>query len=1165
MVDQLQLSDFLESHPVPLVAGFQSLITSKKEYIELSSDPKEKLKPGQFFKHQTLTHRYLRNYDELLIASETGTGKSGEVIGFFENVRREIRKAKTDPEGADSKLSHFKRIVCLFKNSVQEDEFKNQLVCKFSNNEFIPESIHTLSNETTQKSAITKAINKSEYEIYTYRTFARGIEEKYKNNYQGLANDYSNTIFWIDEAHNLTIEDKALYDEKRITYNTIWTVLHAGNRTKRIITTATPMTNEPEDLCSIMNLILPENGILPKNFNRKLVTDNDIRVLFPRLLTRLNFESIDTEELGKYFVGQFPDDYSFKDKKLSDVEPYFRGRVTYVRYSTPNVIIQEQTNPKTQHVNAIYNSINVGGVVGTKTQLYISEMSPFHSKIYLNAIKDRRNLSLLTGVKQASNFVFPDGQYGGGLSDEERAARKRNKNRLDQPEQLMIQGESIITEERDYGKAFHKYVKVENGTFSASKELTKELSSYETLKRLSCKYAEIVELSINAKGNVFIYTDEVDAGAILIALSLESRGYKRYDQPESIFTSLDQNKTKNYCATNQDTNRVVKSNVLKQNRYAILTGDFKSDFRNIMETMNSYENRNGDYIKILIVSRIGRETISVNNILNIHIAVGQWNQSALEQARARAIRATSFVDLIAEEIKNNPNKNPNDIKIKVNVYNHAAVSPELETPNTIMNNVDIKLYIDSERKDRDIKRIMRMMKQTSVTCHIHKTRNVVQSDIDYSKECDYDLCNYECVDPYIESSIDYGTYDILYSRQIVGSIMREIINMYRIENTFTLDDIMDELDRREFVTDEKYVVFALEQIIYKHITILNRFGYRTYLQEDNGLFFLSKDYPTGNDTSYEMSYYTSELNCTEIKELINVKTITEFVIDKNAYLGLSKQELYYKLANTNIEKQVKILEMAMIDKYVNLFNDTFTNSILDNYKYLIFSIREPISELKKMYDKLNRLEKSRGRRKLESNMWKVTKLSVEKLQSGTIDFTYDTDTEIVYLHTLYSKEEGVTKYNVMATINNANTNIRLLKPSEGKMRDLSLNEFHVYNAFIQISISRRNNEFSKNKIYGIVINNDFRIVDTRNIDLTSIRSGRDINSGIEATSMKTNDLVDVMYYLEIPITQNDIQYNPTNTKFKKYRKIIESMVLRKDDLSKYIKDKLDSENLIMYI
>ena len=68
----------------------------------------------------------------------------------------------------------------------------------------------------------------------------------------------------------------------------------------------------------------------------------------------------------------------------------------------------------------------------------------------------------------------------------------------------------------------------------------------------------------------------------------------------------------------------------------------------MMELMNSYENRFGEYIKVIISSRTGRDGINLSNITQEHLTGSEWTPSANYQALSRGIRATSHVDLLRE-------------------------------------------------------------------------------------------------------------------------------------------------------------------------------------------------------------------------------------------------------------------------------------------------------------------------------------------------------------------------------------------------------------------------------------------------------------------------------------------------------------------------------------
>ena len=114
--------------------------------------------------------------------------------------------------------------------------------------------------------------------------------------------------------------------------------------------------------------------------------------------------------------------------------------------------------------------------------------------------------------------------------------------------------------------------------------------------------------------------------------------------------------------------------------------------------------------------------------------------------------------------------------------------------------IDLDMYQLSEIKDREIKRIIRMMKQSSTDCQINYARNVRPNDINYSAICDYDVCAYKCVDPKPDF-IDYTSYDVLYSNDVVESAKSEIIDIFRIVFTISYFEIYNELNYRRKMID----------------------------------------------------------------------------------------------------------------------------------------------------------------------------------------------------------------------------------------------------------------------------------------------------------------------------------------------------------------------------
>jgi hypothetical protein len=578
-------------------------------------------------------------------------------------------------------------------------------------------------------------------------------------------------------------------------------------------------------------------------------------------------------------------------------------------------------------------------------------------------------------------------------------------------------------DEDTYGgekRAFRRYVITRGNQYTPTEEFSVWLRDLQYIRMLSCKYAEIVRLVMEDPGNCFVYGEYVEgSGAIVLALCLEGMGFVRYDESTSMFLGKGADTLRPLCSgsDNNPGNRRVRPDILSRQqggplRYALLTGDTsRAKFESMMEAMNSYENRHGDYIKVLISSRVGRDAINVNNVLQIHLVGGEWNPSATYQALSRGIRATSHDDLIKEEQERIKAEggDPATARIAVKIYKHAAVALD-----EAGSSVDIQMYGMSEYKDRSIRRIMRIMKQCAIGCQIHYNRNVRAGDVDGSPACDYDVCEYQCVDA-VPTEEDYTTYDVLYADEVVDDAVSDIIDIYRQRNALTLADISNDLPQYRV----KYLIMALERIITNKTPIIDRFGYTSYLLEDHGSFYLDRAYPTGLSPSYSMSYYTQGIIAIEQKNLADIVVNLEQEENKEVLTELELMDpqdpqFEIRLNAISIEGQAAILEEVII-RSLNGQTSTFITAIINKYQKVIFAINEPITELNKQYEQLTIRVPRRGRKRNPETKRRIKRLNLEALDENKI--AKDEGAELVYLHTLYSQVDSTKQKVVLDYLN----------------------------------------------------------------------------------------------------------------------------------------------------
>lgn len=247
----------------------------------------------------------------------------------------------------------------------------------------------------------------------------------------------------------------------------------------------------------------------------------------------------------------------------------------------------------------------ISDMIGHQLQWYKHEAEKGVNDIY-------RNLS------QISLFVFPDGDHGRSIT--------LNK---------MYRFKSKVTITSHGGQP----KKITHQRYLVREEYLDCLKG-DLLRRSSAKYHRLLEiLKSNKRYPAFIFVEEVrGSGLLLLGHILEQHGYEFY--------------------MGQDLDSIGKGT-----RYTFCIGstELSANNEDRLHGFNSEKNRNGEYVSILLGSRVISESITLKNVRQFHGLTPHWNDSVLEQAIGRVVRSGSHDDVPHEERM-------------VDIYIHAAVN-----------------------------------------------------------------------------------------------------------------------------------------------------------------------------------------------------------------------------------------------------------------------------------------------------------------------------------------------------------------------------------------------------------------------------------------------------------------------------------------------------------
>ena len=357
---EISITDFLPKYPdisnnIPLDPyndDFYEAIYRKKEFYDEKLPVTEEFpdEVGQQMKHQKLIARFLSSYtpyNSLLLYHEMGSGKTCSSIAAIEQIKNENNS--------------FNGALILARGDNLLDNFMNELVFKCTYGQYIPEDYDSLTE--LEKTHRKKKAIRDWYDLRKFDSMAKEIKRLPD---KILRDRYSNKVIVIDEIHNIREHDSDI-----AMYQQFHRLLHIVENCKIILMSGTPMKDTPDEIGTVMNLILP--------LDKQLPTGDDF--------------------LDRYFVDKTAVILKLNKDNIDELKNAFRGRVSYLKSMHSDVTKIFEGTPK----------------IGDLQHFIVSEdiMSEFQTLYYNEAyLRDITTKGIYNNSRQASLFVYPDGTWG---------------------------------------------------------------------------------------------------------------------------------------------------------------------------------------------------------------------------------------------------------------------------------------------------------------------------------------------------------------------------------------------------------------------------------------------------------------------------------------------------------------------------------------------------------------------------------------------------------------------------------------------------------------------------------------------------------------------------------------------------------------------------------
>jgi hypothetical protein len=478
-------------------------------------------------------------------------------------------------------------------------------------------------------------------------------------------------------------------------------------------------------------------------------------------------------------------------------------------------------------------------------------------------------------------------------------------------------------------------------------------------------------------GVILIYSQYIDSGLIPVALALEEMGFTRYGQ--SGIKPLFKNRPTEVVDVRTMQPPEDKKNFMPA-RYSMITGEPRLSPNNDFEVkgLTGEDNKYGNKIKVILISKAGSEGIDLKFIRQVHILDPWYNMNRPEQIIGRAVRNFSHKDLPFE-------------KRNVSIFMYGTILDD----NT-EEAADLYVYRVAEYKAIQIGKVTRVLKETAIDCIINHDQtkftqenfksnlkepitqelstgqilnNYKIGDSPFSPSCDYMAeCNFNCrPDATIdEDKLNEDTYDekfiVMNSEKIVQRIRmlfkegffykkETLLNAIRTPKEYPYVQIYSALtqlidDENEFIVD-KYGRNG------RLVNIGDYYLFQPIELKDKNISIFERSVPI----DYKHDMINFEINQKVVKPVIDKRNLNKDNIEE---INFSEGKEIINKMKVNYDITIHFLKESKVPrgddnwyKYCGIVIKKMSKEYIDSKKYLLKFLVAHMIELLLFDDKIN--------------------------------------------------------------------------------------------------------------------------------------------------------------------------------------------------------------------
>lgn len=796
--------------------NFNELIYKKKEFnihkTGKTPDNCEKtffeLSPNQKFIANFLSP--YTPYNGLLLFHSVGVGKTCTAISIAERYYEVYQKKILVILSSNIKDNFRKQIFDINKYDVKTNRSN---MCTGT---LYPDMIFNKDTELEKK--VNKIIN-DRYEFIGYKEFVNKIakidevKEKKGGTYfiERVRSLFSNRLIIVDEAHNLRMSN----GDKQVAA-ILSRVLSATNNVKLLLMTATPMFNDASEILILLNLLLTNDKRNTIKINQNKMFDDKNKI---------------TAEFHKVLINNF------------------RGYVSYMRGENP-FTFPKRIYPSINSDTNIIKKFPKVDIIGNKIpkekrmknlEIVGSTMSRYQAEKYDQIGSNRVDTEL--DIADEEDIDVED------ISND-----MQNKIQISNIVYPSSTGKAVSNIKMSYGKSgfYECFNKISSGNgknlkIAYKNDNVKNFLAPDKIGEFSPKIKAITKYISKSNGIVFVYSQYYYSGIIPLAIALEHLGFSKYNNSS-----------------------ILQGNNAKKNglTYIILSTDseLSPNNDNEIKIAKADNNKNGEVIKVVIVSKIATEGIDFKRIREVHVMEPWYNLSRTEQIIGRAVRRCSHYDLDISERN-------------VTIYLHANQGSDKDKES-----IDLRMYRLSENKLDRIKQVEKSLQENAIDCalnikQLNFTKQFVSKMIPHfdlltsqgtvikdfvlgDEDADKRKCSFN-TDKNNEGVIDESTFNKVFIVDDIELYKKFIAEIFSDKLSLSFPEIATLIKKEYKSIDEDVLAYTLDEMITWEYKFYNK------EQEEGYLIYRADKYVFQN-----LSVKDKRLSMEERKYLGNIENRT---------------------------------------------------------------------------------------------------------------------------------------------------------------------------------------------------------------------------------------------------------------------------------------------------